>query len=148
MGQGDLIRCFILLVPVIALAIQQPDILQVSLSNAGNRGGQDRINTYTPALQVEGMNHIRLAIKSTEVYMLLSETHVNTLNINTNNDYIEINIGTDVGTKSRIGVGRMAYGVPKVSTPDVLDGNNWRFFWMSWNSNSIKIGILIHVIYS
>ena len=73
--------------------------------------------------------------------MLLSKQVANAINTSADYDYIEINLGAHWNTHSRIGVGTLIEWAYSVSTPDILDENSYKHFWLTWENYIIKVGV-------
>ena len=59
---GDVVRVSLLLSPVTILAIQQMEIIEESVPDAGNHSGGNKLNHYRTVVELTGKNHIRLAL--------------------------------------------------------------------------------------
>ena len=125
--------------PVVMMTLIQDDIVDISLPDGGEKLHDKRIPYYRSMLDLSNRQSIRFAVKAIKtVYLLFSERHANTINYNTDHDYIEVLFGSSQGSVIRVGI--MAGWDGAVVIPDVLDASAFKYFWISWNNGVIKVG--------
>ncbi len=139
MTVGFVVSVWFLVLPVTILVLTQDDIIEINLPNAGSKTGRQRIPHYKNVLNLEGRKYIKFAVKTKEAFLLFSEKHINSIN-NTDHEFVEVNLGADVNMISRIGVGSTVDTAPKVSTPNILNKNVFKYIWISWSGGKIKVG--------
>ena len=143
MGSRDVFHIIqILVLPVVVLAINQLEIIEESLPNAGNVVEADRIPHYREVLHLTGRQHIRFALKSGgNPVLLLSKTPANSIVYSTDHDYAEVGVGYSTNTKCCIRIG-IIFGTCDVliNTPNILDSSTFKYFWLSWFNDIIKLG--------
>ncbi len=108
MELGEIVRSFILLCPVLTLAIKQSDILEETLPDSGHQVAGARLPYYRTVLDLRGRQHIRFALKAGHSSnVLLSENQADCILYNSDIAFIEISIGGWFNTKSIIRIGTM-----------------------------------------
>ena len=106
-----------------------------------NQAPVAKLSLFRSVLELTGRNHIRFAVKAGKDYhLLLSGKLVNTINSNTDSDYIEILIGGTGNSRSTIRVGILSGWAGEISTPGILDPLAFKYFWMSWINGVFKVG--------
>ena len=101
-------------------------------------GAYPRNTVYHCMLGVSAMNNITLSVKgANDALILLSEETVDNI---TTNHFMEVVLGGWTNTQSKIRVGEWDSADNLVSTPSLLDENEFRNFWMSWDSSLSKVG--------
>ncbi len=98
------IVCFIFLtVPVASI-----QIIQESLPNYGNKQGSSRLPHYKTVLELTGHSYIRYSVKAAnDAFLMFSERPVNSINYDTDTEYVELTIGGWFNAGSRMGMGTM-----------------------------------------
>ncbi len=131
-----------LILPAVLMAINQLEIVEESLPNAGDQDGANRIPHYREVLTLTGRQHIRFALKSGgNTFLLLSNSPAHSIVYNTDHDYAEVGVGSFHNTKCCIRIGLMADNCDvTVDTLDILDVSTFKYFWLSWGNNVIKLG--------
>ncbi len=141
MDIGDVVCVVFLFSPVIILGIEQEDIIEESLPDSGNIDGGDKIPFYRSVLELSGRQYIRFALKSGgNAGLLFSEKLANTINYNTDYDYIEFAFGGWDNVKTVIRIGTMSGDAGYVYTPGILDSTTFKYFWIGWESGMITLG--------
>ncbi len=137
------IVCLVLLfLPIVIQCIQQSEIIQHSLTDAGFPNAIGRLPDYRTILGASTRNHIRFAVKApSDVLLLLSEIPISSIDINVYN-HVEMCIGGWSNSKTLIADGIIPTNDDSgsISTPNILDGAQFRHFFLSWSSGLITIG--------
>ncbi len=141
MERGEIGHIFLLLTPVIALAVRQTVVQEESLPDLGNYEGAAMIPYWRSVLDLTYRQYIQFAVKGTQdAALLFSERHANTINYTTDFDYVMFTIGGWWGDYSIIRVGIMTGDVGRVNTSDILDSSQFINLWISWSNSTMRIG--------
>ena len=138
MRRRSIVRIFLLLSPAIILAIHQEEIIEVSIPDAGGHVGAPR---YSHVLDITNRKAIRLAVQAgNDAYLLFSERHADTIYDNNDLEYIRVILGGWGNTWSCIQLGTMDWEDGQVSTPNILNGSMFSYFWITWHGYVMKVG--------
>ncbi len=125
---------------VIIQAIRQEDIIVEALPNSGNIH-PNRFSTYRHVLTITNKTQIRFGVQAgNDAHLLLSDKHANTIDINTDYNYIEVEFGGSGNTQSLIRVSTMLGQLGAANTPNILDSSTIKYFWVSWYGGVVKGG--------
>ncbi len=127
--------------PVVILAAIPADIIELSLPDAGDLWGSDKLPLYRSVLEFRGRKHIRFAVKAgNDAHLLFSEKHVNMIDYDTDTNYFEIIIGGYYNTRCIIRVGTLSGSDFYVNTYYMLDSSTFKCFWVGWKAGVIVLG--------
>ncbi len=84
---------------------------------------------------------IQFAVKAAnDAILLFSERNASTIDYNNDYDYVMVNIGSFSNQLSFIRVGKMDSNTACISTPDMLDNSQFKYFWASWFAGVMEVG--------
>ncbi len=138
---GKFIPILLLLAPFMILCIKYEEVIEQILPDGGDVMGSDKLPLYRAVIDLSGRKHIRFSVKTGwNANILFSERQANTIDTNTDNEYIEVIIGGWGNSKSIIRVETLGGHNGRLGTPNILNANTFKEFWVSWKGGVIKVG--------
>ncbi len=138
---GEYLRVFLLLSPVIVLAMKYTEVIEMTLPDGGLLDAGQKIPHYRSVMDLRWRSYVRFAVKAeTSAHLLLSEKPVDTVIYGTDHDYMEIILGGAQNSVPAIRIGTMQGTDGIVNTPNILNSTAFNKFWISWSNGMIQVG--------